>query len=216
MVRRKSQLHKHAKKTWDTYKAFQKKFKKAFKINDTIQKGLNEQNTKPFWRYVKSRSQDFIGVAPLKKMGQLINESKEQAQTLVEQFQSVFTPDDNSQLPDTKKRAKKPIPPLKITVDGVEKLLLNIKVNKATGPDLNPNIMLKTCANQLAPAVCSIFQLSINTGKLQNDWLNAHVSPVFKKGDVHLSENYRPVSLTCVSCKLLENIICKHIMDHLE
>ena len=144
MVRRKSQLHKHAKKTWDTYEALQKKFKKAFKkaethhINDTIQKGLNEQNTKPFRRYVKSRCQDFIGAAPLKKKGQLINESKEQAQILVEQFQSVFTPDDNSQLPDTKKRAKKPISPLKITADGVEKLLLNTKVNKATETDLIP------------------------------------------------------------------------------
>ena len=29
-------------------------------------------------------------------------------------------------------------------------------------------------------------------------------------------ENYRPVSLTSVSCKLLEHIICKHLLDHLE
>ena len=46
--------------------------------------------------------------------------------------------------------------------------------------------------------------------------LNANISPVYKKGDVHLPENYRPVSLTCVSCKILEHIICKHILDHLE
>ena len=76
--------------------------------------------------------------------------------------------------------------------------------------------MLKTCADQLTLAMCSIFQISINTGKLPNDWLNANVSPMFKKGDVHLPENYRSVSLTCVSCKLLEHIICKHILDHLE
>ena len=119
-------------------------------------------------RYVKSRCQDFIGGAPLKKMGQLINDSKEQAQILVEQFQSVFTPDDDSQLPDTKRRAKKPIPPLKIAVD-VEKLLLNIKMNKATGPDLIPNLMLKTCGHQLAQAICSIFQFSVNTGNFQVD-----------------------------------------------
>ena len=225
MVRRKSRLYRHAKKTkqWGNYKAFQKECKKAFKkaeishINNTIQKGLDEQNTKPFWRYFKSRCQDFIGVAPLKKMGQLINDRKEQAQILVEQFKSTFTIDsDDSNLPDTKKRAKRPIPPLVITTEGVEKLLLNIKVNKATGPDLIPNILLKTCARQLAPAMRSIFQLSIDTGKLPKDWLSANVSPVFKKGDVHLPENYRPVSLTCVSCKLLEHIICKHILDHLE
>ena len=148
-------------------------------------------------------------------MGQLINDRKEQAQILVEQFKSTFTIDsDDSNLPDTKKRAKRPIPP--ITTEGVEKLLLNIKVNKATGPDLIPNILLKTCARQFAPVMRSIFQLSIDTGKLTKDWLSANVSPVFKKGDVNLPENYRPVSLTCVSCKLLEHIICKHILDHLE
>ena len=79
-----------------------------------------------------------------------------------------------------------------------------------------PNILLKRCAHQIAPAMRSIFQLSVGTGKLPKDWLYANVSPVFKKGDVHLPENYRPVSLTCVSCKLLEHIICKHILDHLE
>ena len=54
------------------------------------------------------------------------------------------------------------------------------------------------------------------SGKLPSDWRSANISPVFKKGDSHLAENYRPVSLTSVSCKLLEHIICKHILDHLE
>ena len=197
MVRRKSRLYRHTKKTKQqgNYNAFQKECKKAFKkaelshINNTIQKGLDEQNTKPFWCYVKSRYQDFNGVAPLKKMGQLINDRKEQAQILVEQFKSAFTVDsDDSNLPDTKKRAKRPI----------------------------HNILLKTCACKLASAMRSIFQLSMDTRKLPKDWLSANVSPVFKKGDVHLPENYQPVSLTRVSCKLLEHIICKHMLDHLE
>ena len=39
---------------------------------------------------------------------------------------------------------------------------------------------------------------------------------MFKKGDVHLAENYPPVSLTSVTCKLLEHVICKHLLTHLE
>ncbi|VDI02195.1 Hypothetical predicted protein [Mytilus galloprovincialis] len=35
-------------------------------------------------------------------------------------------------------------------------------------------------------------------------------------GDKHAPENYRPVSLTSVPCKLLEHIICRHILKHLE
>ena len=40
--------------------------------------------------------------------------------------------------------------------------------------------------------------------------------PLFKKGDKALACNYRPVSLTCVSCKLLEHIVCSNIMAHLD
>ena len=137
-------------------------------------------------------------------MGQLVNDSKENSQQLVEQFQSVFTRDDDQGLPDTKKRARRPISPLHITTNGVEKLLRGINTAKAQAPD-----MLKTCASQLAPALTNIFQRPIDCGKLPSDWLNANVSLVYKKGDVHLQENYRPVSLTCVSCKILEHIICK-------
>ena len=94
MVRRKSRMYKHAKKSnqWGSFKAFQKAFKKVEinHINDVIQKGLTENNPKPFWRYVKSRRQDSVGVSPLKKMGQLVNDSKEKAQLLVKQFLSVF------------------------------------------------------------------------------------------------------------------------------
>ena len=31
-----------------------------------------------------------------------------------------------------------------------------------------------------------------------------------------MAENFQPVSLTSVLCKLLEHIICKHLLDHLE
>ena len=46
-------------------------------------------------------------------------------------------------------------------------------------------------------------------------WKSAFVSPIFKKGAVSAPENYRPVSLTCVPCKLLEHIIYSHIRGHL-
>ena len=84
------------------------------------------------------------------------------------------------------------------------------------GPDQIPNIVLKTCAKSLAPGMTKIFQKSIDCGELPDDWLNANATPVYKKGDAHKAENYRPVSLTSVTCKLLEHIICKYILTHLE
>jgi hypothetical protein len=39
---------------------------------------------------------------------------------------------------------------------------------------------------------------------------------LFKKGDRHQASNYRPVSLTAVSCKILEHVIYSQIMDHFD
>jgi hypothetical protein len=49
-------------------------------INSAILEGMEKNNTIPFWKYVKSRKQDNIGVAPLKEREHLINKSKEKAQ----------------------------------------------------------------------------------------------------------------------------------------
>ncbi|WAR14151.1 hypothetical protein MAR_004256 [Mya arenaria] len=45
-----------------------------------------------------------------------------------------------------------------------------MKTNKAAGPDELSNIILKTCAEELAPAISSIFQRSIDSGELPDNW----------------------------------------------
>ena len=60
------------------------------------------------------------------------------------------------------------------------------------------------------------FTQSLDTGELPRDWSLANVAPIFKKGNRVLAENYRPVSLTCITCKLFEHIVCRHILDHVE
>ena len=62
----------------------------------------------------------------------------------------------------------------------------------------------------------TIFQYSIDTGLLPSDWRDANKSLVFKRGIRHLAENYRPVSLTSILCKLLEHNLCSQILKHFE
>ena len=76
--------------------------------------------------------------------------------------------------------------------------------------------MLNMLAPELAPIVHTIFTQSLDTGELPRDWSLANVAPIFKKGNRVLAENYRPVSLTCITCKLFEYIICRHILGHVE
>ena len=151
----------------------------------------------------KTKREDNIGISPMKSKGHLVTDSVERTKLLVDQFQSVFTKNDKKPLPNVSRRDKENIPTLNIGEKGVRKLLQNIKINKAVGPDELPNRVLQGCSNEAAPAITAIFniiifQLSIDFGELPKDWRKANIAPVFKKADRHLPENYRRVSLTCV------------------
>ena len=87
--------------------------------------------------------------------------------------------------------------------------------SKALGPDeLHPSV-LKELATELGPVFANLFQQSMDTDEIQKEWF-ANICPLFKKSDRSLACNYRPVSLTCVPCKLLEHIVCSNIMAHLD
>ncbi|KAL8575234.1 hypothetical protein ACOMHN_042355 [Nucella lapillus] len=103
-----------------------------------------------------------------------------------------------------------------ITTAGVEKLLKNLDPSKAGGPDeLSPRV-LKEVAVEIAPSFALLYQASLDTGVVPADWKSAHVSPVFKKGERYKPENYRPISLTSIPCKLLEHILVRDIMTYCE
>ena len=54
-----------------------------------------------------------------------------------------------------------------------------------------------------------------SSGEVPDEWRQANVSPVFKKGEKYDAANYRPVSLTCICCKTLEHILVSNINKHL-
>jgi hypothetical protein len=73
-----------------------------------------------------------------------------------------------------------------------------LKPHKAIGPDSITSCILKAAADQLAPILTELYQTSLNTGVVPQDWKDAHVVPLFKKDERHLASNYRPVSLTSI------------------
>jgi hypothetical protein len=84
------------------------------------------------------------------------------------------------------------------------------------GPDcIHPKI-LKRLSSAIAPILRLVFQKSLDSGEVPADWKQAHVSPIFKKGVRYDPANYRPVSLTCVCSKVLEHIVTKHLVSHLD
>ena len=101
-------------------------------------------------------------------------------------------------------------------LNGITKLLKGLNPSKAMDLDkLHPRI-LKELAVELGPVFAHLFQQSLDYSEIPEEWSLANICPLFKKVDRALASNYRPVSLTCILCKLLEHIVYSNIMDHLE
>ena len=60
-----------------------------------------------------------------------------------------------------------------------------------------------------------IFEKSLNESVLPQIWKQANVTAIYKKGDKSKPENYRPISLTSVPCKLMERLIRDELVEHM-
>jgi len=63
----------------------------------------------------------------------------------------------------------------------------------------------------MIPYLARLLDITMNSGTLPGDWKRATVIPIHKGGDRSLVTNYRPVSLTLVVCKQMENDIASYL-----
>ena len=96
------------------------------------------------------------------------------------------------------------------------KAFKKINPNKAGGPDMIPARVLKEIAEEISPLLTVIFQTSLGSGTVPDDWRSANVTTIFKKGDRFKASNYRPVSLTSLCFKVQQHITTSNIPRHLE
>ena len=217
LFHRRTKSKKDLKKYVDLKKTVQRKTRQARwnYISDIVNQG-EDKARKGFWSYVKRFTSDNTGIAVLQKGGIKATSPRDKADLLNKQFCSVFTEEAADGLPQMSNNQYPGIGSLIITIKGVDKMLLNLNANKAAGPDELHGKLLKNTAKESAPLLQAIFQCSIESGEIPEAWKKATISPVYKKSDRSDPANYRPVSLTCISCKILEHIINRHILDHLD
>ena len=101
-------------------------------------------------------------------------------------------------------------------VEEVATLLRHLDHTKSPGCDGVSTRVLKEGAAELAPSLTALFNFSLSHCVLPQDWKDATITPLFKKGDPHLSTNYRPISLLSVVSKVLERIVHKRLYKHIE
>ncbi|KAF2347243.1 Reverse transcriptase domain [Trinorchestia longiramus] len=101
------------------------------------------------------------------------------------------------------------------TVEKVKEQLSILNPYKSTGPDGLGHRILKETAEVISEPLTNIFNRSLKTGTVPDDWKRANVTPIFKKGNKQIPNNYRPISLTSVISKTIERLLKVRITKHL-
>ena len=232
-MRKRDKHHARKDPRYKTIKhTVQKKLRSAYwqYVEDIISPKSDDNSLgakKRFRGLFKHLKTEIKGVPPLKHQSNLISNAAGKAAVLNSYFQSVFTShepldlkqlcqkqcDRNLEYPPNRDPFR---PPISITTTGIAKLLNNLNTHKAAWPDGISLMVLKELSSVTAPVLQIIFCRSLTTHQVPDDWRKALVTPIFKKGDKDCVASSRPISLTCICSKLLERIITKNIITHLE
>ena len=131
-------------------------------------------------------------------------------------FASVFTADDGL-LPEFVPRLSenKSLNSVLFPFDKVLKTLKSLPSKCSKSPDGFPAFFLKSLAPAIAFPLSLLFEMSMSTGHIPLVWKTAFVCPVFKKGSRKQPSNYRPISQTCILCKVMESIISSSMISFL-
>lgn len=100
-----------------------------------------------------------------------------------------------------------------IEIIEVTKLLKN---KTAKGEDEIPLSIIQDCIELIAEPLSFIFNNSLKSGKFPHTFKNAIILPLFKKGQRYLLQNYRPISLLNTLSKVLEKLMHKRLLNHVQ
>ena len=180
-------------------------------FSSTLTSFMSEQARK-LWRYL---SKDKSGITEIRTSGVGIDDPFTIANEFNRFFQSVFTLNaSHAHLqPYT---LRQPMPEINLRKNGIRSLLRNLDIKTSTAPDKISNVFLNRHAIWVAEYLYVIYKASLESCVVPDDWRSAKIVPVHKSGYPLELNNYRPVTLTSTTCKLLEHILFKAIMTHIE
>ena len=177
---------------------------------------ITSNDTRKLYAYVNSKLTCRTKIPPLKnKKGTLEFEDSKKAEILNDQFRSVFTTDDGAN-PIVTTNDNTYLKEIQLTELTVSLALQNLSSSYAICPDGLPTVFYKELRMSLCKPLTKLFQMSFTQSKIPRAWKIANVSPIPKKGASSSASDYRPISLTCTPCRIMEFIIRNQLTSFLD
>ena len=232
-IRKRRRTHRRAKRTntpedWARFRHQRNKvvtLVREAKTNhyNKIILGINTPNditSRKWWNLCKSvysaKPANKQGIPAIQHEGRVISDYQDKAEIFNSYFAGI-TNIDTSQatLPNLEPPDALNLELIDITEKDVYDIIKSLKTAKACGPDNISHILLKEGASVISKPLSQLFTKSLQKGSFPSIWKEANVCPIFKKGDPHNCNNYRPISLLSCTGKLFERCVFKYLFNYL-
>ena len=129
-------------------------------------------------------------------------------------FASVAVPS-NGNTPDFPKLDIPTLDHIDISESDVLATIRKLKNNLSAGPDGLLPLFCKQVMYSIALPLTIAYKQLLSVAHVPDEWKRAIITPVHKKGPTNLLTNYRPISINCVSSRILERTVVSKIYNHL-
>ena len=175
--------------------------------------------SRDFWRIANSvLNKGKSAIPPLFNGLEVLSSATDKANLFAENFSLNSNLDDSGvSLPFFPSRTNLKLHNISITPKMVRKVVMNLDLSKASGPDCIPVVVLKNCEPELSYILAELFNKCLKESCFRDCWKVSSVGPVFKNnGERSTAKNYRSVSLLSVVSKVFEKLLNNRIVDHLK
>ena len=195
-----------------------------FRLKYNYEKKLTsnlKHNSKGFFSYLRNKRQLKTFIPNLERPdGSLTDSANGRAEVLASAFSSIHVSEPMGPLPDfgVNEIENNIIDDIVITPEIVREELGKLNCFKSMGPDEVHPKLLKSLSedSSFVEAIVLLFRKFTDLGTIPKVWKTANVSALFKSGSKKDPLNYRPVSLTCIICKVYEQIIRSNLVEFLD
>jgi len=178
---------------------------------------IDADNVGSFYKFITNRMSHRTNIGTLvEPSGKVVVTDSDKANLFNTYFASVGVVD-NGKPPkcDTMTDVGCKLDTVLFTERNVTVAIDKLKNNLSCGPDELPPLLFKRLKHCLARPLALVYTQLLSVAFVPDEWKQAVIIPVFKKGTTGDVSNYRPISLTCVVCKIMERVISHQILEYL-